>query len=279
VKAPSTTTRLVVLLGDPVEHSLSPSFQNAAIEAAGLDAVYVALRCVSADVPGLIQGIARGGGAGNVTIPHKQVAAATVEEPSEAVLRTGACNTFWLEDGRIRGDNTDVAGFVRASRALRPEGFAGARVLLIGAGGSARAVVAGLVDEAVGQIAILNRTEDRAAALRDRFQGAAPSVSVVTDVEGLRGEHFDLVVNSSALGLHPSDPPPLPADLTIDIGAALDLVYTPGQTAWIRSLQTRGVPAADGIEMLLQQGAAAFERWWGRPAPLAAMRAALPSHL
>src|SRR5690606_35352637 len=93
----SARTRTVVLLGDPVEHSLSPLFQNAGFAAAGLDAVYVALRCTGADLPGLLVGIARAGGAGNVTVPHKAIAARTVERPTEAVLRTNACNTFWLE--------------------------------------------------------------------------------------------------------------------------------------------------------------------------------------
>ena len=109
--APSSSTRVLALLGDPVLHSLSPAFQNAALRATGRDALYVALRCGGPDLPGLLRGLARAGGGGNVTVPHKGAAAEVVEEVTEAVQETGACNTFWLENGRIRGDNTDVAGF------------------------------------------------------------------------------------------------------------------------------------------------------------------------
>src|SRR5690606_22711034 len=110
----TAATRLVALLGDPVSHSLSPTFQNAAFDAAGLDAVYLALRVSATELPGLLRGIAHAGGAGNVTVPHKEVAARAVDVPTEEVVRTGACNTFWCEGDRVHGDNTDVTGFLRA---------------------------------------------------------------------------------------------------------------------------------------------------------------------
>jgi shikimate dehydrogenase len=127
-------TRLIALLGDPIAHSLSPGLQNAAIRAAGLDAVYLALRCDADHVHGLIRGIAGAGGGGNVTIPHKATAAEAVEVQSLAVQRTRACNTFWAEGGRLHGDNTDVAGFDAAARALIGAP-AGARALVVGGGG------------------------------------------------------------------------------------------------------------------------------------------------
>src|SRR5690606_22243888 len=111
---PTSATRLIALLGNPVAHSISPIFQNAAFRHAGVDGVYLALRCEGAAVPGLLRGIALAGGGGNVTVPHKEVAAEAVDEPTEAVRRTGACNTFWSEGDRIRGDNTDVVGSARA---------------------------------------------------------------------------------------------------------------------------------------------------------------------
>jgi shikimate dehydrogenase len=275
---PSPATRLLVLLGDPVSHSLSPAFQNAALRAESLDAVYLALRCAADDVPGLIRGVARAGGGGNVTVPHKEVAARAVERPLAAVTRTGACNTFWLEEGIVHGDNTDVVGFVRAARSLLQRDLGGARVLMLGAGGSARAVVAGLSGEGADAVTVVNRSRPRAEELRSRFSGGGTAIEILSDPAGLSGEEFDLVVNATSLGLRADDPLPLPVDAPIRSGAVLDLVYAPGGTPWVRAHRAGGKRAADGLEMLLHQGAAAFERWWNRTPPLEAMRQALAPH-
>jgi shikimate dehydrogenase len=277
-EALSGRTRVFALLGDPVSHSLSPIFQNAGIHAAGLDAVYVALRTSADDLPALLRGLARAGGGGNVTVPHKGIAAAGVEHPTEAVLRTGACNTFWLEDGRVCGDNTDVAGFAAAARQLLGGATTGARVLLIGAGGAAAAALEALVLDGAGRVTILNRSAERAATLRDRYPTSGRTTLIVeSDRRRLSGESFDLAVNATSLGLRPTDSLPLEADDGVKVGAALDLVYSPVETRWVQEMRSWGVPSADGLEMLLQQGAAAFERWWGgMEAPLEAMRSALP---
>lgn len=273
---PTAATRLFALLGDPVSHSLSPKFQNAALRAFGLDAVYVALRCTADDAPGLLRGIARAGGGGNVTVPHKAVAAAMVERPSDAVRRTGACNAFWLEDGAIHGDNTDVAGVREAVGALLGRPPAGARVLLLGAGGAASAAVCALADAGAERIVIANRTVDRARALADRFRAPGVRIEVAGSVDALAGDAFDLAINSTSLGLQSADPLPLDPDAPgPSVGAALDLVYASGETRWVHAMRAHGLPAADGKEMLIQQGAAAFRRWWGMDPPLDAMRAAL----
>jgi shikimate dehydrogenase len=274
--APTAATRLFALLGDPVSHSLSPKFQNAAFRALGLDAVYVALRCTAGDVPGLLRGIARAGGGGNVTVPHKAVAAATVDWPSGAVQRTGACNAFWLEDGAVYGDNTDVAGVREAVRALLGRSPAGARVLLLGAGGAASAAVCALADMGAEQIVIANRTVERAEALAERFRAPGVRIDVAGSVDALAGDRFDLAINSTSLGLKPGDALPLdPKAPGPVVGAALDLVYAAGETRWVHAMRARGLPAADGKEMLIQQGAAAFRRWWGMDPPLDVMRAAM----
>jgi shikimate dehydrogenase len=261
------STRVFALLGDPVAHSLSPRFQNAALAALGLDGVYTALRCSAGDLPGLLAGLARAGGGGNVTVPHKALAARSVDRATDAVGRTGACNTFWAEDGLVHGDNTDVEGVRGALRALLGRPPAGATVLLLGAGGAAAAVLCALADDGAGRVVLANRTAERAQALAARFAGTLR----IEVADRVPRDRFDLAVNATSLGLHPGDPlPPLPpAD------AALDLVYAPGETPWVREMRARGVPAADGREMLLRQGAAAFRRWWGIDAPLDAMRAAL----
>lgn len=273
---PTTSTRLVALLGDPVAHSLSPRFQNAAFRAAGVDGVYLALRCAPTDVAALLRGIARAGGAGNVTVPHKEAAFAAAERRTEAAERTGACNAFWAEEGAVWGDNTDVAGFSAAAASFLGRPLAGLRVLLLGAGGAARAVVCALVDAGAAEVVVVNRSPERAGALLERFRGQGTALTAAASAEVLRGERFELAVNATSLGLHPGDPLPLAPGAGPEAAAALDLVYAPAETAWVRAQREAGVPAADGLEMLLRQGAAAFERWWGIPAPLEAMRAALP---
>jgi shikimate dehydrogenase len=270
-------TRLLALLGDPVAHSLSPRFQNAAIAALDLDGVYVALRCDATDLSGLILGVARAGGGGNVTVPHKEVAARTVERATDAVRATSACNTFWYDGGTVWGDNTDVVGFAAAASGLLGSPPEGARVLLLGAGGAARAAVHALVTDRAGEIVILNRSGSRAEELAARAGSGRTRIVAVDggSPELLAGEAFDLVVNATSLGLRSDDPLPLSPDVPLTIAAALDLVYRPGRTEWVRVCSERGIPAADGIEMLLHQGAEAFRRWWGMDPPIAAMRSAI----
>lgn len=266
-------TRLVALLGDPVEHSLSPRFQNAAIRAAGLPAVYLALRCAGA-FDGLLLGIARAGGAGNVTIPHKARAAALLDVAAPAVEKTGACNTFWLEDGQIHGDNTDVEGFAGAVRALMGPPT-GARVLVLGAGGAARAAVLALIQGRADAVHVLNRSPARARSLQESLDPAARRVTVLERTDAVRREGYDLVVNATALGLGAEDPAPLDLALPVRVGAVLDLTYRERPSALIDDARTADIPAADGREMLLQQGAASFRRWFGREPDLDVMRAAL----
>lgn len=270
-RRPEATTRVLALLGDPVQHSLSPRMQNAGIQALGLDGVYVCLRTAEEDVAGLIRGIARAGGGGNVTLPHKEEAARVVEAPTDAVVRTGACNTFWMEDGVLRGDNTDVVGVRAAIAALLGGPPAGSRVLLLGAGGAARGVALGLLTEGPELLAIRNRTPARGDRLAQTLDD--PRVEVLAPLPS-DDESWDLVVNATRLGLHPSDPLPMDPEPG-KVGAVLDVVYGRHPTPLVERARSLGIPAMDGREMLLQQGMASFERWWGVPAPEAAMRAAL----
>jgi shikimate dehydrogenase len=269
----SAKTRVLALLGDPVAHSASPEIQNAAFAESGVDGVYVAVRCAGADLPGFMNGLARAGGGGNVTLPHKEKAAATIDVPSEAVRRTGACNTFWGQDGKLHGDNTDVDGFRRALRVFLDGPAEGLRALLLGAGGAARAALLGLLDEGAGEVLLHNRSEERARAVARRIGGQR--ARVVPVVQELAGERFDVVVNATRLGLDPSDPSPIDFTILGKGGAALDLVYGRHKTSFVQAAEARGVRAADGMEMLVQQGAVSFERWWDRPAPTEVMRAAI----
>lgn len=271
-------TRVIALLGDPVSHSLSPAIQNAAMRAAHVDGVYVALRCSSDDVGPLLRGLAHAGGAGNVTVPHKEAAARAVDRRTEAAEATGACNCFWGDGGEVWGDNTDVEGVAAAIRALLGRSVTGARVLVAGAGGGARAVVYSLVRHGAEEVVVVNRTHRRAVELARRFGTGRTPVRVVGGVDEVGGGTFDLAVNATSLGLRPGDALPLDPAALPPVDAALDLVYARGgETPWVRAMRERGVPAGDGREMLLMQGAAAFRRWWGVEAPLEAMRAALDS--
>jgi shikimate dehydrogenase len=266
-------TKLFAILGDPVDHSLSPSIQNPAFEAAGVDGVYVALRCGRSELPGLLRGIAQGGGGGNVTLPHKEQAAGLVDQPSERVRKTGACNTFWLSEDRIHGDNTDVAGFRGAVASLLGGPPEGLRALLLGAGGASRAALVGLLEDGARSVSIWNRTLDRAEQLSGEL--GEGRTEVIRSSTELSGEPYDLIVNSTSVGLSDEGQVPIDLDTVAKPGAVLDLVYRPRETAWVRAARERGIPAADGGEMLVRQGAEAFERWWGQPAPVGVMMAAL----
>lgn len=269
----TTSTRLYVLLGDPVRQSLSPAIQNAAFAAARVDGVYVALETRAANIAALITSIAAAGGGGNITIPHKRAAALAVDQPEAVVSRTGACNTFWGEGGRVRGDNTDVAGFRGAARPLSGE-LHGARSLVIGSGGAARAVVYALLDDG-GTVDIVARSVTGAADLRDRLDPQGKRVRLHEDIGSVRAEAFDLVVNTTPLGMNAGDPLPVKLESMRLPSAVMDVVYSPGGTALVREARALGIPSCDGLEMLVGQAAAAFERWWNTPAPMEAMRRAV----
>ena len=268
------TTRFFFLLGDPVTHSLSPVFQNAALESLGLDGIYLTLRVTAEELPAVMRSAARAGG-GNVTVPHKERAAAALDVASPTVERTGACNTFWWDESRgLCGDNTDVEGFRAAARALLPSGLRGRRVLLLGAGGAARAVAVACLEDEAAAVHLLNRTTERARALKAAL-GTSATVRVAEDAAAIAAETYDLAVNATPLGWATDDPAPLDLRAPPRVGAVLDLTYGPTDTPWVREARRRGLPAADGREMLVRQGAAAFRRWWDREPPLDVMRAAV----
>lgn len=264
----NASTRLLAVIGDPVEHSLSPAMHNAACRALGLDAVYVALRCPPDAVAGVLNALAAVGGAGNVTVPFKEAAERCLSRKTDLCARVGACNTFWSEHGQLAGDNTDVAGVLASLRHLGAEGAA--QWLLIGTGGAARAVAVAAA-EAHAALHILSRHDGRADEFADwarsRGANAQPARSDLVP---------DVAINATPLGLKESDPLPLDTARTRGLRAALDLAYAPGETRWVRALRAAGVVAQDGREMLVQQGAAAFNHFFpGARAPMEVMRAAV----
>ena len=264
----SASTRLLGVIGDPIAHSLSPTMYNAAFRALGLDAVYVALPTPAAALSSLLSALVGIGAAGNVTVPHKEAVERCCARKTDLCARVGACNTFWTEQGQLVGDNTDVAGVLGALRALGGDGAG--RWLVLGTGGSARAVAVAAA-EAKAELQVRSRDPERARAFARWAEGAGASahaarVPVATEI----------VINATPLGLEDRDPLPLAAEEMRDITAALDLVYAPGETRWVRMLRARGLAAADGREVLVRQGTAAFSRFFpDQAAPVEVMRAAV----
>lgn len=270
-----TSTRLLAVVGDPVAHSLSPRMQNAAIAATGADAVYVALKTCPDTLELVVRGVLAAGGAVNVTVPHKRAVTALLDERSATVSRTGACNAVWPGLGGIAGENTDVAG-VRAELERLLEGRPLRRVLVLGTGGSARAVAVAASDGWPGaSVEVLSRGEQRAAEFRAWAQEAGVALADADPGP------VDLVVNATPLGLKASDPLPLDASIlrSRGVGAVLDLVYAKGRTALVRAARKAGLPAEDGRGVLVAQGAASFRLFLGAPAPLEVMRAAVDDAL
>ena len=268
-------TRLLALLGNPVAHTLSPRIQNRALEAAGFDAVYVALPTDGASLSGLLRGIALSGGAGNVTLPHKQAAVQAVDRSSVTAQRIGAVNTFWQQEGFVWGDNTDVAGVCEALGILASDGpsLSGARVVVLGSGGAARAALVALEQLGVGSVVIRSR---RPAIAADMLRQVAPGMSSrVEPWDAPFGAPIDLLLNATPLGLHDHDPLPVPASDVPPATRVMDLVYHPRRTAWVRALSHLGIPAMDGGEMLVGQGKASFFRWWGTHPPEGVFEATL----
>ncbi|MGE0441483.1 MAG: shikimate dehydrogenase [Gemmatimonadales bacterium] len=254
-------TRLFALLGDPVAHSLSPAMHNAAFRALGLDAAYLALRTGAAEVPAVMRTLAGSGGGGNVTVPHKRLAA-TVVEPADG-YSLPICNTFWSEDGRIAGCETDSIGVTKAFEAL---GAPGGDWLVLGTGGSAVAVARAAARLGVG-LAVRSRVAERAAA----FSAEAARIGA-----GRASGPVGLVVNTTPLGLGPADPLPMPLGELPPGAAVLDLAYRPGGTAFSNAARAAGRRAIDGVEVLIAQGVAAFRCWFPTvPAPTEVMRAAV----
>jgi shikimate dehydrogenase len=241
---------------------------NAAFRVLGVDAVYVALASDAEGVSGLMQGLARAGGGGNVTLPHKATAAHAVDRPSNRVSALGVCNTFWAEAGGLAGENTDVDGVLAALDRLDAPATSW---LVLGTGGSARAVAeAARVRGA--RLASRSRDGSRAAAFLAWTAGLGISPA--------DAEEAEVVINATPLGLDPSDALPSSPDAAPRSLVALDLVYARGETRWVRAQRTAGRHAADGREVLVSQGAASLARWLpGVHPPVEVMRAAVHAAL
>lgn len=272
-------TQVVAILGDPVEHSRSPAMHNAAFAACRLDYVYVALRVRPLELRRAIAGVRALGFAGlNVTVPHKQRILPLLDRVSPEARAIGAVNTV-VRDGReLVGYNTDAEGFRRALVRL---GFRarGKSVLLLGAGGSARAVAWALADDGVRHLTILNRSVPRASTLARKIRQSGESVVEVGSLSSARRREVvagaDLIVNCTSLGLDGRGIPPVSIADTRKTCVIYDLVYGKRPTPLVIAARRHGRIASDGLSMLLEQAGLAFGLWTGRRPPRRVMEAAL----
>ena len=263
-------TGLAAVIGDPVRHSRSPAIHNAAFRASGVDAVYVAFTVDEDATPAAVDAMRRLGWLGlSVTMPCKAAAAAAVDRCSAAARTLGAVNCIRRDGDDVVGENTDGDGFVRAMAADLGVGPAGRDVVVVGAGGAARAVVEAVARAGAASVTVVNRDRGRAGAAA-ALAGPRGRVGSPGDL-GTTG----LVVNATPLGMTAGDPLPLDPSLLGPDQVVVDLIYHPPRTPLLVAAEAAGALTANGLGMLVHQAAIAFEHWTGRPAPLAAMAAAV----
>jgi shikimate dehydrogenase len=248
----------LVLLGHPLGHSLSPRFQNAALVAAGIPLRYESVDVEPAAFDEVVDLLRAQRAAGNVTIPFKERMHDACDALTPLARRVGAVNVFWIDDGdALVGDNSDVGGFDAAVVALLGSAPRDMTIGVVGAGGAAAAVLAAVETWPGCSAHVFNRTPERARLLCERFGAFAQPVDDIGVIAGAQ-----IVVNATSIGLRDDSFPIGPA-LIAPGAAVIDLVYRPGETAWTHAVKARGHRACDGLAMLIEQGALAFERWFG----------------
>jgi len=298
----NAATRLCAVYGSPIRHSASPAMHNAAFAALGLDWRYLAFEVAPQNLRAALQGAQAMNFAGlNLTVPHKLLALDLVDVLDESARAWGAVNTIRFEgqgsDGlwralpefdsgnhgqpvhfRSQGFNTDAEGISRSLHEDLGVKLAGTRAFLLGAGGAGRAIALRLASEGVAELFLTNRTESKAAEVAEEIQSRFPGVPVTV---GYPPGPVDLLINATSLGLKPGDA--LPLDLECfplrQARAVYDAIYRPAATPLLQAARAAGCPAANGLGMLLHQGAKSFEIWTGRAAPVAVMRRALEHNI
>jgi shikimate dehydrogenase len=277
------------IFGDPVAHSFSPQIQNAGLRACEINMQYARFHIRANELRSALVFLRRLDFVGiNVTVPHKIAAFAQVDDADESATRVGAVNTVRVSDERLIGSNTDGDGFLQAIRTEFSIDLRDLRVMIIGAGGgTGRAIAWQCALENCERLVLVNRTLEKANALAEQLRPffSGPRVlgptmrleAVAWDESAMRMQlaDIDLIVNATPLGMNPSDPTPVPARLLAPHHIVFDCVYGSSKTALLRAANEVGARGANGLSMLLHQGALAFSTWFNREAPINAMRAAL----
>jgi len=275
----SGKTRVCGIIGDPVEHSLSPAMHNAAFQELNLDFVYVTFRVRKHEVREAIVGAKALDIRGlNVTMPHKNAVMEYLDEIESTARAIGAVNTILNDKGRLKGYNTDGIG---ALKALKENGISlnGKKLLLLGAGGAGKAIAFHAAQE-VEELKILNRTNQKAKnlaeVLRKKFGKKIDGNSLSAKIMKKELEDVDILVNATSVGMHPNESQSLvdPSWLRPNL-CVMDIVYNPIETKLAKDTKSIGAKVVSGVEMLVYQGAASFEIWIDRPAPVKVMEQAI----
>jgi shikimate dehydrogenase len=268
-------TKTYAIIGDPIDHSFSPALHNAAFLFLGLDSTYIAYRIQKGELEGGIEALKKIDIAGfNVTIPHKVDMMKFLSESDDECKLVGATNTVVNNDGHLKGYNTDVYGFLDPIQKRKIESR-DSDVLLIGAGGAARAIIVGFSKEKARKVSIVNRTRERADELI-KFAQSLGLESDYLDLEsaGQNVNKYKFVVNATSIGLKGSGCPISTKNINKD-SIVYDIVYVPVETPLIEQSKNQGATIIYGWEMLLAQAMKSFEIWTGRQAPYEAMKLTL----
>jgi shikimate dehydrogenase len=279
----SGRTRVFGVIGDPIEHTLSPALQNAAFQQLGLDCVFLAFHVKPTDVEKAIAGVRGLGISGlNVTMPHKNAVIPYLDEVDDAAKFLGSVNTINHQNDRLRGFSTDGAG---ALNALKENGTDphGKKVVVLGAGGAAKAIAYALAPEA-DELVLLNRTpqktQELTKALYMKFIGKIISGSLSATDLWKNLQDADILINATTVGMHPHPDESLIQAKWLRPGlTVMDIVYNPIQTQLAADAKAAGAKVVSGVEMLIYQGAASFEIWTDKKAPVEVMRQAALSQL
>ena len=267
------STKTYCIIGDPIQHSLSPGMQNAAFVAADLNCTYIAFRVPANELKESIESLRSINVSGfNITVPHKVEAMKYLDELDASAKKAAAVNTVNNIEGIFRGYNTDIDGFIEPLR-KRHVNFSGMRVLVLGAGGAARAVVAALAQEGgIAKVMIANRNVQRAGELAriGSNLGLKCETLLLDKVQGVSAE-CDMIVNATTVGLS-NEPSPVDHEHIKKGSIVYDIVYRPIVTDLIENAKYAQATVVYGYEMLIEQGAKAFEIWTGLPAPRDAMK-------
>ena len=265
---PDASTQLYGIFGHPVAHSLSPAIHNAAFDALGINAAYLAFDVT--DLAGAVGGVRALGIRGlSVTIPHKTAIMEYLDEVELLASRIGAVNTVVNDTGRLKGVNTDWRGAISALE--EKVSLTGKRAVVLGAGGAARAVVAGLVHERA-LVHIANRTAERAREVADQVRCTWSSLGETDELYG------DILINTTSVGMEPdAGKMPVTAGVLRRFSVVMDIVYAPVETRLLREAAAAGLVTINGLRMLLWQAVAQFETWTGLKAPIDVMERVLQS--
>jgi shikimate dehydrogenase len=277
------------VFGDPVAHSLSPQMQNAALRAFEINMQYARFHIRPSELRSALRFVRELDFIGiNLTVPHKIAGLTHIEVADESASRCGAVNTLRLDDNKLIGSNTDAEGFSRAVRSEFSIDLRDLRIMILGAaGGTGQAIAWQCALENCERLILVNRTPAKTSALIKRLRSffVGPRVlgpvarleAVEWDETAIRRQlaDIDLIVNATPLGMNPSDPAPIPGRLLAPHHMVFDCVYRASRTALLRAADEAGARGANGLSMLLHQGALSFSIWFNREAPIEAMRSAI----